>query len=61
MTPTLFVLDHDEIRAREAELLGRTDKSLHELRALAASYELPQEEQAILRRLEELEFLAGRS
>lgn len=60
MTPTSTVLSTDDVRARRRALLSRAGMSLHELRDRDARFGLSPKKQAILRRLEELEFLEGR-
>ena len=57
MSPTLLVLRDEDLRKRKAELLKRAGKSVSAMRALASNYELDQECQAILRQIEELDFL----
>jgi hypothetical protein len=60
MSSMSVVLDRDSIGERRDELLQRAGMSLSQLRERQAAYELDQNQQAILRRLEELEFLEGR-
>ena len=58
MTPVITYLTTESIASRREELLGLARMSLGELRAKDASYMLDPEEQAILRELENLEYLA---
>jgi len=60
MSPTSVVLDSGSISARRSELLERAAMTLDEMRDRQADFELDQGQQAILRRLEELEYLEGR-
>jgi len=60
MTPASIVLSPEDISVRRAELMERSGMTLEELRDKNDSFELDQNGQAILRRLEELEFLEGR-
>ena len=60
ISPHVEILSAADIEERRAELLRRSGMSLDELRERSADYELDQIEQAILRQLEELEFLARR-
>jgi len=57
MVPTLEMLTIPEIRIRLAELEARAGASADELRRRADRYELSQEGQAILRKLEDLTYL----
>jgi hypothetical protein len=57
MVPTLEVLTIPEISTRLAELEARAGASADELRQRADRYELSQEGQAILRKLEDLTYL----
>jgi hypothetical protein len=57
MVPTLEVLTVPEIGARMVELEARAGMTADELRHLADRYELTQEGQAILRKLEDLSYL----
>lgn len=57
MVPTLELLTVPEISTRIAELESRAGAPADELRRLADRYELSQEGQAILRKLENLSFL----
>ena len=58
MTPVITYLTTESIAARRAELLTLANMSIEELRGKDASYMLDPEEQAILRELENLEYLA---
>ncbi|GGF31576.1 hypothetical protein [Subtercola lobariae] len=63
MVPTLEVLTIPEISTRIAELEARAGASADQLRRRADQYELSQEGQSILRKLEDLNYLqehAGR-
>ncbi|MCJ1675607.1 hypothetical protein C5C36_09720 [Rathayibacter sp. AY1G1] len=57
MVPTLEVLTISKISARLAELEARAGASVDELRQRADRYELSQEGQSILRKLEDLTYL----
>lgn len=57
MVPTLEVLTIPEINTRLAALEARAGASADELRQRADRYELSQEGQAILRKLEDLTYL----
>jgi len=57
MVPTLEVLTPSEISDRIAALEARAGASADELRLQADRYDLSQEGQALLRRLEDLTFL----
>lgn len=57
MTPTVLVLKDDELIARRAALVKRAGKSVEQMRKLAGVYQLDQERQAILRQIDELDFL----
>jgi hypothetical protein len=57
MAPVINYLTKEMIAERRAELLGRTNLSLDELRKRNSSYMLDADEQAILRALEDLVFL----
>ncbi|MHC2185954.1 hypothetical protein [Rathayibacter agropyri] len=57
MVPTLEVLTIPEIDTRLAALEARAGASADELRQRADQYELSQEGQAILRKLEDLTYL----
>ncbi|MCL9664777.1 hypothetical protein L2091_05985 [Curtobacterium albidum] len=59
MVPTVIYLDHEAIEARRADLLQRANMPLDVMRSKGANYQLDPEEQAILRALDELDFLAG--
>lgn len=60
MTPTLIYLTESDVDTRRSELLSRAGRSLDELRAQYARYELTPEEQSLLRKLEDVEFFEGR-
>jgi DNA-binding transcriptional LysR family regulator len=57
MVPTLEVVTASEISARIAALEARAGVPIDELRRLADLYELSQEGQAILRKMEDLSYL----
>jgi len=59
MTPRVELLEARDIDARRKALLKRANMSVRKMRKLAAQYSLDQEHQAILRQIEELDFLAG--
>lgn len=61
MSPVVNYLTDDAIASRREELLSRTNLSLDELRRKNASFMLDADEQAILRALENLEFLESGS
>lgn len=58
MVPTIHYLSPTDISSRREELLGRAHATLGELREKNANYMLDLDEQAILRELENLEYLA---
>lgn len=60
MTPTSVILDASGISHRRAELVRSAGMGLERLRERDAHFDLDLREQAVLRRLEELEFLEGR-
>ncbi len=59
MSLVLEVLDSAGIERRRGELLSRAGMSANRMRELAEKFKLDQEGQAILRQLDELDFLSG--
>jgi len=59
MSPVLEVFDAAAIAARRAELVAQAGIPIERMRKLAANFKLDQERQAILRQLDELDFLAS--
>jgi hypothetical protein len=59
MVPTIHYLSPADIRTRREDLLARAHANLGELREKNARYMLDLDEQAILRELENLEYLAS--
>lgn len=59
MSPTIEVLDIREIKRRRKALLVRAGMSVKKMRRMVEAYTLDQEHQAILRQIDELDFLAG--
>lgn len=57
MVPVVNYLTKSDIDARRAELLARVALPIDELRKRGAAYTLAPEEQAILRELDELDYL----
>lgn len=57
MAPSVTYLTAETIAARREELLRDAHASIDELRVKGASYMLDPEEQALLRELEDLEYL----
>ncbi|WP_404444452.1 hypothetical protein LG315_11915 [Microbacterium marinum] len=57
---TVEILSLDDVNERHREMLGDVGVSMTELRDRAHAYELSIDELEVLRKLERLEFLAGR-
>ena len=60
MTPTLEVVRDEDIERRRIELIRRAGLSVPKMREMAKTYDLDQEHQAILREIDELDFLSGK-
>ena len=58
MTPTLIVMKDDEIELRRRDLIRRAGMGVDKMRKRATEYTLDQEPQAILRQIDQLDFLA---
>lgn len=59
MVPTVTYLDSQSIAEKRSALLERAHMTLDVIRAKGATYQLDPDEQAILRALDELDFLEG--
>ncbi|ANF31938.1 hypothetical protein A0130_09855 [Leifsonia xyli] len=61
MVATVLYWNPETIEARRSELIAEAGLSIEELRTRDANYTLDPSTQAVLRELEDLEFLATRS